>query len=76
MKGNEMSKILKSSGSIEFETETGYESQESWPPVDGSGGLLQMIDELGRILTINGDADVARSALEEAIKRTQQDLAA
>lgn len=69
-----MSKIIKSSGSIEFETDSGYQSQESWPPVEGSGGLLQMIDELGRILTINGESDIARSTLEDAIKRTQQDL--
>jgi hypothetical protein len=69
-----MSKIIKSSGNIEFETDSGYESQESWPATDGHGVLLQMIDELGRILTINGEADIARSTLEEAIKRTQQDL--
>jgi histidinol phosphatase-like PHP family hydrolase len=71
-----MSKIIKSSGSIEFETDSGYESTESWPSMDGNKVLIQMIDELGRVLTINGDADLARSTLEEAINRTQADLAA
>lgn len=71
-----MSKIISASGSIEFETDSGYSSQDGWPSMEGSKVLLQMIDELGRILAINGEADLARSALEEAIVRTQKDLAA
>lgn len=71
-----MSKIIKSSGGIAFVTDSGYDSQEDWPSQDGTVVLLQMLDELGRIFAINGDADLARSTLEEAIKRTQSDLTA
>lgn len=68
-----MSTIIKSSGGIAFITDSGYDSQEDWPLQDGNVVLLQMLDELGRIFTINGDADLARRTLEEAIQRTQGD---
>jgi hypothetical protein len=71
-----MSKIIESSGRISFETDSGYSSQEDWPPMPGAEGLLVVIDEIGRVLTINGDADKARETLEAAIKRTLADLAA
>ncbi|OBR52367.1 hypothetical protein [Paraburkholderia tropica] len=71
-----MSKIIKSSGSILFETDSGYESEESWPAQEDTSSLIGMLDELGRILAINGEADLARSTLEQAIARTQADLAA
>lgn len=70
-----MSTIIKSSGGIQFETDSGYESRDDWPPMNGNTALVAMLDELGRIMTINGEADLARSTLEEAIKRTQADLA-
>jgi hypothetical protein len=71
-----MRKIIKSSGHIQFETDSGYESEDMWPSKDGNSALVGMLDEIGRILTINGDADLARTTLETAIQRTQADLTA
>jgi hypothetical protein len=70
-----MSKIIQCSARIAFETDSGYSSQDDFPPTDGSKSLFDVLDEIGRILTINGEADAARLALSEAIERTQKDLA-
>jgi hypothetical protein len=69
-----MSKIIKASGGIAYETDSGYESQEDWPPQAGNLALIKILDEIARILTINGDETLARITLEEAIARTQQAL--
>jgi hypothetical protein len=71
-----MSTIIKSSGGIAYETDTGYESQEDWPDMHGTDGLFEMLDEITRILTINGDADRVRRFVDATIQRTQQALAA
>lgn len=70
------SKITQSSVRVEFETSTGYSSIDDFPPTPGSKSLLDALDEIGRILTINGDADIARAALEAAIMRTALAIAA
>jgi hypothetical protein len=69
-----MSKIIKASGGIAYETDSGYESQEDWPPQAGNLALIEILDEIARILTINGDEALARTTLEDAITRTQQAL--
>lgn len=71
-----MSNITQSSARIEFETSTGYSSIDDFPPVTGNKSLLDALDEIGRILTIDGHADTARATLEAAIMRTAKDLAA
>ena len=70
-----MNKITESWGGLAFITDSGYDSQQDWPRQPGNIAFLEILDELGRVLTINGEADLARTTLEEAIKRTEASLA-
>lgn len=69
-----MSKIKKSGVEITFETTTGYSSREGRRSPSDAGALLWALDEIGRVMTIDGRADAARQALDEAIKRTEADI--
>lgn len=69
-----MNHIIKACVHITYETRSGFESSEKLTGINSSKPLVDAIAELGRILTINGQAAEATRVLREAIKRTQLDL--
>ncbi|MBN3757163.1 hypothetical protein G3N95_29770 [Paraburkholderia sp. Tr-20389] len=69
-----MSQIIKSTTKVYFKTDRGYESDGGSTNQDGIGALLWALDEIGRVMTIDGQEDAARDALEAAIRRTEADL--
>ena len=70
-----MSEIIKSTTKVYFKTGRGYASDGGSTNQDGVGALLWALDEIGRVMTIDGQANAARDALETAIRRTEADLA-
>ncbi len=69
-----MNRIKKASATINFETESGYKSRAGSQNQPGIDALLWAVDEIGRIMTIDGSAARAREVLDAAINRTQTDL--
>lgn len=69
-----MSKIKKASCTVAFETANGYESRAGSQNKPGATALLWALDEIGRVMTVDGQSDAARAALEAAISRTESDL--
>ena len=69
-----MSEIKKASCSVSFVTVDGYESRAGSQNKPGVTALLWALDEIGRVMTVDGQTDAAREALEAAIQRTQSDL--
>lgn len=69
-----MSEIKKASCSVSFVTVNGYESRAGSQNKPGVTALLWALDEIGRVMTVDGQTDAAREALEAAIQRTQSDL--
>jgi hypothetical protein len=69
-----MSLIIKASTMVSITTASGHEARAGSNNKRGVTALLWALDELGRVMTIDGRAEEAREALNRAIERTQRDL--
>jgi hypothetical protein len=72
--GATLNRITKASTMVSIETSNGFASRAGSNNKRGVTALLWALDELGRVMTIDGRADEARATLDKAIERTQRDL--
>ncbi|MGO4763851.1 hypothetical protein AB4120_15040 [Cupriavidus sp. 2KB_3] len=67
-----MSKLIETSAWVCIETDTGYVSQEEFPPCkdDPAEPLLLALDEIVRVLTVAGRHEEALRKAQQAASRT------